>query len=77
MNDLDIFLMAESDLCLHDCANKLAGHTFGAVSGNQFEIGRKNGSFVLWEFTDQTEREAFRTDKKLFGMRLKYDAGTK
>jgi hypothetical protein len=40
----------------------------------QFDLGRKNGSFVLWEFRDATEREAFRTDKKLYGMRLKKEA---
>lgn len=49
------------------------GAPWRAVNRKQFEVGRKNGSFVLWEFTDMTGREAFRTDKKLYGMKLKND----
>lgn len=47
------------------------GAPWEAVSKKQFKVGRKNGSFVLWEFSDASGREAFRTDKTLYGMRLK------
>ena len=42
-----------------------------ALSGKQFALMRKNGSDVIWQFSDKAGREAFRTDKKLVGMRLK------
>ena len=41
-----------------------------ALSNNQFTLGRKNTSKVLWQFKDTTYTEAFRTDKPLYGMRF-------
>ena len=47
------------------------GQPWEVVNRNQFALSRKNGSLVLWEFKDDTGQEAFRTDKKLYGMKLK------
>ena len=46
------------------------GQPWEAVQNNQFTAERKNGSKVLWQFKDETGQEAFRTDRKLYGMRL-------
>ena len=60
----------KADGTIHSNQTMFDGAPWRAVKGNQFEVGRKNGSFVLWEFMDEMGREAFRTDRKLFGMRL-------
>eukprot|EP00640_Fibrocapsa_japonica_P005510 CAMPEP_0113944530 /NCGR_PEP_ID=MMETSP1339-20121228/34482_1 /TAXON_ID=94617 /ORGANISM="Fibrocapsa japonica" /LENGTH=97 /DNA_ID=CAMNT_0000949763 /DNA_START=50 /DNA_END=343 /DNA_ORIENTATION=+ /assembly_acc=CAM_ASM_000762 len=41
-----------------------------ATNKTQFELQRKNGSWVLWQWSDKEGNEAFRTDKKVYGMRL-------
>merc|ERR1719433_1508912 len=46
------------------------GQPWRAVKNNQFAAKRKNDSEVLWQFKDKTGQEAFRTDRKHYGMRL-------
>lgn len=43
---------------------------WNAINQNQFTLGRKNGSEVLWQFKNRDWNEAFRTDKPIYGMRL-------
>ena len=74
-NQFAIHFVFHANGTLNSNQTMFDGAPWRPVSRSQFELGRKNGSFVLWEFTDKTGREAFRTDKKLFGMRLKNDNG--
>lgn len=49
------------------------GQPWRAVNANQFELSRKNGCSVLWQFKGITSNEAFRTDKQMYGLRLRHD----
>ena len=49
------------------------GCKWKAINKTQFELPRKNGSIVLWEFKKNSTTEAFRKDKPIFSMRLAKD----
>ena len=43
---------------------------YKVTSAKNFELKRKNGSTVVWEFKNSSGQEAFRVDKPIYGMRL-------
>lgn len=72
-NQFAVYFQFHADGTMNSNQTMFDNAPWRAVSRSTFEVGRKNGSFVLWEFKDATGLEAFRTDRKLFGLRLKRD----
>ena len=66
----DVYFKFLPDGIMESNQTMFNGQPWEAVESNQFTAERKNGTKVIWQFKDETGKEAFRTDRPLFGMRL-------